>query len=81
SLFGFSFFTATSGNVTLADGALKTSNNGGRIGRLPVHPALMKYADPIFADLWTALDREKKSVSKMSAIEFHPQAVVLTPRP
>ncbi|MFZ1219220.1 MAG: zinc ribbon domain-containing protein [Chthoniobacterales bacterium] len=81
SLFGFSFFTATSSNVTLADGALKASNNGGSIGRLPVHPALMKYADPIFADLWAALDREKKSVSKMSAIEFHPQAVVLTRRP
>jgi hypothetical protein len=41
----------------------------------------MKYADPIFADLWAALDREKKSVSKMSAIEFHPQQVVVTPKP
>jgi hypothetical protein len=81
SLFGFSFYTGTSQNVALADGALKVSNNGGSIGRLPVHPALMKYSDPIFADFWAALDREKKSVSKMTAIEFHPQAVVLTPRP
>jgi hypothetical protein len=81
SLFGFSFYTAISNNVTLTNGALKASNNGGTIGRLPVHPALMKYADPVFADLWAALDREKKSVSKMSAIEFHPQLVVLTPKP
>jgi hypothetical protein len=66
--------------VTLQDGTLTASNNGGSIGRLPIHPALMKYGDLIFSDLWTALEREKKSVSKMGAIEFHPQTVVLTPK-
>jgi hypothetical protein len=81
SLLGFSVYTATSSRVTLENGTLKASNNGGSIGRLPIHPALMKYADLIFGDLWTALEREKKSVSKMAAIEFHPQAVVLTPKP
>jgi hypothetical protein len=81
SLFGFSVFTGTSSKVTLDNGTLKASNNGGRIGRLPIHPLLMKYADPIFADLWTALERERKTVAKMGAIEFHPQAVVLTPKP
>lgn len=81
SLLGYPIFTATSSKVTLQDGKLTASNNGGSIGRLPIHPALMKYADLIFSDLWTALDREKKSVSKMDAIEFHPQAVVLTPKP
>jgi len=40
----------------------------------------MKYADPLFADLWTALDREKRAIAKMGAIEFRPQAVVLTPK-
>lgn len=81
SLFGFSFFTTTSTKVTLQDGKLIASNNGGSIGRLPIHPLLMKYADPLFGDLWAALDRERKSVSKMNSIEFHPQAVVLTPKP
>ena len=81
SLFGFSFFTSTSSRVTLENGILKASNNGGKIGRLPVHPLLMKYADPIFGDLWTALDRERKAVAKMSGIEFHPQVVVLIPKP
>ncbi|MFL6590965.1 MAG: hypothetical protein ACJ8M4_12425 [Chthoniobacterales bacterium] len=80
SLFGFSIFTATSSKVTLQDGKLTATNNGGSIGRLPIHPLLMKYADPLFADLWGALDRERKAVSKMGAIEFHPQAVVLTPK-
>jgi hypothetical protein len=81
SLFGFSVFTGTSAKVTLENGTLKASNTGGTIGRLPVHPFLMKYADPIFSDLWAALERERKAVSKMSAIEFHPQAVVLIPKP
>jgi hypothetical protein len=81
SLFGFSVFTATSSKVTLVNGTLTASNNGGSIGRLPIHPLLMKYADPIFGDLWAALDRERKSVAKMSAIEFHPQTVILTPKP
>ena len=80
SLLGYSIFTATSSKVTLQDGKLTASNNGGSIGRLPIHPAIMKFGDLIFSDLWTALDREKKSVSKMGAIEFHPQAVVLTPK-
>jgi hypothetical protein len=80
SLFGFSVFTTTSSKVTLQNGTLTAANIGGRIGRLPVHPFLMKYADPLFADLWAALERERKTVAKMSAIEFHPQAVVLTPK-
>jgi hypothetical protein len=81
SLFGYSIYTATSQAVTLQDGKLTGVNNGGSIGRMPIHPALMKWADPIFGDLWTALDREKKLVMKMGAIEFHPQTVILTPKP
>jgi hypothetical protein len=80
SLFGFSLFTTTSSKVTLQNGTLSAANNGGSIGRLPIHPLVMKYADPLFADLWTALDRERKIVAKMGSIEFRPQAVVLTPK-
>jgi hypothetical protein len=81
SLFGFSVFATTSAKVSLQDGKLNASNNGGSIGRLRIHPFLMKYADPLFADLWTALDRERKAVAKMGSVEFHPQLVVLTPKP
>jgi hypothetical protein len=81
SLFGFSFFTTTSTKVTLQDGKVIASNNGGSIGRLPIHPLIMKYADPLFGDIWAALDRERKSVAKMNAIEFHQHAVVLIPKP
>ena len=80
SLFGYSLFTTTSSKVTLQNGTISAANNGGSIGRLPIHPFLMKYADPLFADLWTALDRERRAITKMGGIEFRPQAVVLTPK-
>jgi hypothetical protein len=78
SLFGYSLFTATSSKVAIENGKLVPSNVGGSIGRMPIHPMMMKYADIIFSDLWTALDREKKAVAKMGAIEFQPQTVILT---
>ena len=78
SLFGFSLFTATSSKVALDNGKVVASNIGGSIGRMPLHPMVMKYGDIIFSDLWTALDREKKAVAKMGGIEFQPQTVILT---
>ena len=80
SVFGYSVYTATSNTVTLQNGTFAVSNKGGSIGRMPVHPAVMKYADLVFGDLWTALDRERKSVAKMGGIEFHPQTVIITPK-
>jgi hypothetical protein len=80
SLFGFSVYTSTTSKVTIQNGAVNATNVGGSIGRLPIHPLIMKYGDALFADLWAALDREKKSVAKMGTIEFHPQAVVLVPK-
>ena len=80
SLFGFSVYSSTFAKVTVQNGTVSATNIGGSIGRMPIHPLLMKYADTLFTDLWGALDREKKSVAKMEAIEFHPQAVVLIPK-
>lgn len=80
SMFGYSLYLATAQVITLQEGKLTAVNKGGSIGRLPIHPAVMKLIDPmLFGDLVTALDREKKLVLKMAAIEFHPQTVVLTP--
>jgi hypothetical protein len=81
SLLGFSFFHTISYNVTLQNGTLNASKNGGSIGRMPIHPMIMKYGDVLFSDLWAALEREKKSVSKMGLIEFHPNTVILSAKP
>jgi hypothetical protein len=80
SLLGYSVFTATSYNVSLRDGRLIALNNGGSIGRMPIHSMIMKFGDVLFTDLWAALDREKKLVSKMGTIEFHPKTVILSPK-
>jgi hypothetical protein len=66
--------------VALQNGAIVAKSRGGRIGRMPIHPALMQYGHVLFQDLWTALDRERKSILKLGAIELHAKTVVLTPR-
>jgi hypothetical protein len=80
SLLGYSFYLATVQTATLQDGKLTAVNKGGSVGRLPIHPALMKLVEPVlFGDLLSALERERKLVVKMAALEFHPQTVGLTP--
>ena len=78
SLFGYSLYTTGIFQVATADGKIVASSCGGGIGRMPIHPEIMKYGDVIFSDLWTALDRERKLVAKLAGIEFHPQSVLLT---
>jgi hypothetical protein len=79
SLFGYSIFTRASYRVQTAAGKASATNVGGWIGRLPIHPAIMRYADIIFADLWFALDREHKLMGKMAAVNFHDGGVTITP--
>ncbi len=80
SAFGFSVYTTTSYRVTLQNGTFTAANQGGKIGRLDIPPMLMEYGGILFQDIFTALDRDKKLVSKMGSIEFHPQQVVLIPK-
>lgn len=79
SLFGYPLYTGTTCRAALQNGALTTETRAGSIGRLPVHPQLMKLAGFLFADVARALDRERKLVAKMSAVSFQPQTVVITP--
>lgn len=78
SVSGYSIYTSASYAVRVGEGKPVVSSRGGKIGRLQIHPAIMQFGDIIFSDLWSALDREHKLVSKMGAIEFHSKAVVLT---
>src|SRR2546430_2478107 len=79
SLFGYSIYAQSSYRVETASGKAAASNVGGWIGRLPVHPAIMKFGDIVFADLWFALDREHKLMGKMAGVNFYDGGVIITP--
>ncbi len=78
SFFGFSLFSGCAYSVSLADGKIVAKDQGGSIGRLPLHPKIMEFADVMFADVWSALDRDVKMVSKFSSVEFHDKNALLT---
>ena len=78
SLFGYSIYSRTSHQVDAGAGKIAATNVGGWIGRLPVHPVIMRFGDVIFADLWSALDRERKLLSKMGALTFHDGSVTIS---
>src|SRR4051812_9411156 len=81
SLFGLSFYTAGSYHVAIQNGALAAVEQAGSVGRLPVHPQLMKVCGFVFADVARSLERERKVIAKMSRIDFQPKAVLITPQP
>lgn len=78
SLFGYSLFSRASYRVDGGAGKIAATNDGGWIGRLPVHPVIMQFGDIIFVDLWSALERERKLLGKMGAVTFHDGSVTIT---
>ena len=81
SMFGLSVFTTGWYTVSLQNGAVSLKSRGGKLGHMPVHPALMQYAAPyLFGDIATAVDRERRSIVKLGGVELHPQLITFTPR-
>ena len=78
SFFGLSIYTSGLYRASTQDGKFAAANVGGLVGRMPIHPQLMHYADFLFSDAWKAMEQDRKQVEKFAAIEFHPQTVVLT---
>lgn len=81
SLFGFSFYTSGKYRVAIQNGAMSVAESEGSVGRMPIHPQLMKFCGFFFSDVARALDHDRKLLAKMNRIEFQPQAVVITPPP
>jgi len=80
SLFGFPVVTTGSYAAAIQNGNVTATNRGGYLGRMPIHPALMKAASFLFADVRAALERERKSLTKLGSIEFQPQMVIIAPK-
>jgi len=76
-LLGYSIYSGSSYRVKIDNGKIVSTTTSGYIGRMPIHPAVMKYADILLAKAWDSLARERNSVAKLSSIEFHPQSVTL----
>jgi hypothetical protein len=80
SLFGYSLFTTASYSASLENGNIVTKNRGGYLGRMPIHPAVMQYCDILFGDVRAGLERERRSISRLGAVEFHPKTIILAPK-
>lgn len=81
SIMGFSIFTSGSFRPVIQNGAVANVARAGRIGRLPLHPALTNLLAPyLFGDLASVTERERKSIAKLGVVEVHPDAVTFAPR-
>lgn len=78
SIFGCSLYTSGFYHAHLQDGKIAGSCEGGMIGRMPIHPQIMRYAGFLFSDVRRALELDERQVAKCAAIEFHPKTVTLT---
>lgn len=76
-LLGYPIYSGGSYRVQLDQGKIKSSSTSGYIGRMQIHPAIMKYADILLQKVWDSLARDRASVAKLARIEFHPQSVTL----
>ena len=68
SLFGFALHSGARYHVGVKDGKFFAENMGGNLGRIAVHPALMRYATAAFQPLWKALKRENDQVQSMAQV-------------
>ena len=78
SIFGRSIYSSGDYTLQVGNGKITAKPKGGAIGRMPVHPQLMKYVGFLFGDAMAVMDRERKLLSKLGSIELHDKLVVLT---
>jgi hypothetical protein len=76
-LFGYPIYSGGSYRVSIDNGKITATGTSGFIGRLFLPSSLMKVVAPLLEKTWSALGRERNSVSRLVAIEFHPQSVSL----
>ncbi|HEY1581624.1 MAG TPA: zinc ribbon domain-containing protein [Chthoniobacterales bacterium] len=77
-LFSLPVYCGSVYRVRLENGKILADATSGYIGRMPIHPTLVKAADLLLQKAWSTLDRERKTVSKLAGIQFHPQSVTLS---
>ncbi len=81
SLFGYSVFLSAQFAPRMEKEKLTAQILGGKIGRLPVHPEIMRFSGMLFSDVAAVFDRERRLLSKLGPIELHPDLLVVNPKP
>lgn len=81
AVFSYPLYATGFYQAAISNNRLITSNVGGAIGRMPVHPKIMAHADLIFQKLWEALSRERRLLDNQLALEIRKDAVVVTTLP
>jgi hypothetical protein len=80
SFFGYSVYTRSIYQPVLTGGKIEAVSKGASVGRLAIHPQASQIINLLFGDVWSALNREIKLVSKLGRMEFHDKGVVLMTR-
>ena len=70
SLFGFPIYSGANYNMGVKGGVFYADNQGGHIGRVRLHPFVMKYASAAFNPLWESLKRERGQIQGMQRIDL-----------
>lgn len=78
SIFGRSIYSSGDYTLQVVNGKVMGTPKGGALGRMPIHPELMKYVGFLFADAISAMDRERKLLNRVGSIELHDKQVVVT---
>ncbi|HEX4085810.1 MAG TPA: zinc ribbon domain-containing protein [Chthoniobacteraceae bacterium] len=81
SAFGYHFYAGSSYKIAIVGGKLVSTNVGGNLGRLPVHPMIMTYCGVAFQHLWDALQRERDVMNKMQSVTVQPGGVTFVAKP
>ena len=63
--------------VATGEGTIAAAYTSGYVGRMPIHPQLMRACGPIFQKAWETLDRERQQIAKLAGLEFHSDSVTL----
>lgn len=77
TLFGYPIYSGGSYRVSIDNGKIMATGSAGFIGRLALPSSSMKMLAPLLEKTWSTLGRERNSISRLVAIEFHPQSVSL----
>ena len=81
SILGHPLYAGSMYKLSVSGNKLLATNIGGNLGRLPVHPLIMEYAQLALQHLWAALARERKLMDGMQSVSVQPGQITLVTRP